>query len=131
MNGPASNVEFLLGSTSLSELSDRLEFVDAVTQSDADLAAEVDNLRIQLETDEASLETLQAAARKEAQKTEERTQEILADFTLQQDLLASIDAKLVEAQRYEKKASYAYKAARGRRTQGYGGGHSSVPMPPG
>ena len=30
MNGPASNVEFLLGSSSLSELSDRLEFVDVV-----------------------------------------------------------------------------------------------------
>ena len=111
MNGPASNVEFLLGSSSLSELSDRLEFVDAVAQSDADLAAEVENLRIQLETDEASLQTLQAAARKEAQKAEERKQEILADFELQQDLLASIDAKLAEAQRYEKKVSKAYKAA--------------------
>jgi len=132
MNGPASNVEFLLGSSSLSELSDRLEFVDAVAQSDADLAAEVENLRIQLETDEASLQTLQAAARKEAQKAEERKQEILADFKLQQDLLASIDAKLAEAQRYEKKVSKAYKAAiAAAASQGYGGGHSTVPMPPG
>ncbi|MEO8476409.1 MAG: peptidoglycan DD-metalloendopeptidase family protein [Actinomycetota bacterium] len=132
MNGPASNVEFLLGSSSLGELSDRLEFVDAVAQSDADLAAEVDNLRVQLETDEASLQTLQASARKEAQKAEVRKQEILADFTLQQNLLASIDAKLAEAQTYEKKLSKAYKAAlAAAASQGYGGGHSNVPMPAG
>ena len=132
MNGPASNVEFLLGSSSLSELSDRLEFVDAVAQNDADLAGEVENLRIQLETDEATLRTLQAAARKEAAKAEARKQEILADFQLQQDLLASIDSKLAEAKRYEKKVSKAYKAAiAAAASQGYGGGHSSVPMPPG
>jgi murein DD-endopeptidase MepM/ murein hydrolase activator NlpD len=132
MNGPASNVEFLLGSSSLSELSDRLEFVDAVAQNDADLAAEVENLRIQLETDEASLQTLQAAARKEAAKAEARKQAILSVFKLQQDLLASIDAKLAEAKRYEKKVSKAYKAAiAAAASQGYGGGHAGVPMPPG
>ncbi len=132
MNGPASNVEFLLGSSSLGELSDRLEFVDAVAQSDADLAGEVENLRIQLETDEASLESLQTAARKEHRKAEARKRSILADFTLQQDLLASIDAKLAEAKRYEQKVSKAYKAAiAAAASQGYGGGHSSVPMPPG
>lgn len=132
MNGPASNVEFLLGSSSLSELSDRLEFVDAVAQNDADLAAEVENLRIQLQTDEASLQTLQAAARKEAAKAEARKGQILADFQQQQDILASIDSKLAEAERYEKKVSKQYKAAiAAAASQGYGGGHSSVPMPAG
>ena len=41
MEGPGSSVEFFLGSASLSELSDRIEFVDAVAQNDADLAQEV------------------------------------------------------------------------------------------
>ena len=45
MDGPGSNLGFILGSTSLADLSDRLEFVNAVTDSDASLAQQVDNLR--------------------------------------------------------------------------------------
>ena len=41
MSGPASNLDWILGATSLVDLSDRVEFVDAVSQSDADLAAQV------------------------------------------------------------------------------------------
>ncbi len=41
MEGPASDVGFYLGATSLSDLSDRIEFVDVVQQEDADLAQEV------------------------------------------------------------------------------------------
>src|SRR5512133_800370 len=36
--GPASDLEIFLGATSMDDLSDRMEFVDAVTQSDAALA---------------------------------------------------------------------------------------------
>jgi len=35
MDGPASGLEFLLGSTSLADLSDRIEFVNSVVQADA------------------------------------------------------------------------------------------------
>ena len=38
MAGPGTSVEFLLGSTTLSDLSDRIEFVGALAQSDEELA---------------------------------------------------------------------------------------------
>ena len=49
MSGPGSGLELVLGATSLDDLSDRLEYVDAVAQSDADLAQQVANLQAALE----------------------------------------------------------------------------------
>ena len=48
MQGPGTPVEFLLGATSLADLSDRLEFVNALAQSDSDLADQVQNLKNEL-----------------------------------------------------------------------------------
>ena len=62
MEGPASDIGFYLGATSLSDLSDRIEFVDVVQQDDADLAQEVLNLRNQLAATEDRLEELQSVA---------------------------------------------------------------------
>ena len=54
MEGPASDIGFYLGATSLSDLSDRIEFVDVVQQDDADLAQEVLNVRNELLAAEAA-----------------------------------------------------------------------------
>ena len=48
MEGPASDVGFYLGATSLSDLSDRIEYVDVLQRDDADLAQDVLNLRNEL-----------------------------------------------------------------------------------
>ncbi len=58
--GPASDLEIFLGATSMDDLSDRMEFVDAVTQSDAALAQQASNLKVVLEIEEKSLEELEA-----------------------------------------------------------------------
>lgn len=58
--GPGTGLEFLLGADSFADLSDRLEFVGALVQSDADLAVRVDNLANELAADEAELERLRA-----------------------------------------------------------------------
>ncbi|MGH2629617.1 MAG: coiled-coil domain-containing protein, partial [Actinomycetota bacterium] len=60
MEGPASDIGFYLGATSLADLSDRIEFVDVVQQDDADLAQEVLNLRNRLAIVERRLEKLQS-----------------------------------------------------------------------
>jgi len=62
MDGPGNALEFLLGASSLSDLSDRVEFVDAVSQTDADLANEVQNLRNDLSAQEADQQELQEKA---------------------------------------------------------------------
>src|SRR5262245_8798812 len=58
--GPASDLEIFLGATSMDDLSDRMEFVDAVTRSDAALAQQASNLKVVLEIEEQSLEELEA-----------------------------------------------------------------------
>jgi murein DD-endopeptidase MepM/ murein hydrolase activator NlpD len=63
MSGPGSDLEVVLGATSLDDLSDRLEYVDAVAQSDADLAQEVANLQAALEVEQQNLEQLRVEQR--------------------------------------------------------------------
>jgi murein DD-endopeptidase MepM/ murein hydrolase activator NlpD len=84
MNGPGSSLEFLLGAASFSELSDRMEYIDALAQTDTDLATKVENLR----------NDLAARARAEARLQKKQTQVLVQ---LQNDQ-AAIDAKFQDAQ---------------------------------
>jgi murein DD-endopeptidase MepM/ murein hydrolase activator NlpD len=85
MNGPGDNFEFLLGATSLADLSDRVEFVDALSQTDADLANQVANLRNDLAAQQAEEQDLQAKAADALGKVEAES--------------AALDAKLAEQQK--------------------------------
>ena len=109
MNGPGSGLEFLLGSASLNELSDRLEFIDAAAQTDAELATEVDNLRNQLADDEAELERLRERQVNIVASKREARSELASSMRAQQDLVASIQAKEAEAGEYAKKLGREYK----------------------
>ncbi|HEY2802895.1 MAG TPA: peptidoglycan DD-metalloendopeptidase family protein [Actinomycetota bacterium] len=65
-NGPASSIDVLLGASSMADLSDRLEFMGAVSQDDADLARSAQNLSVQLQAAASRLETLQQQQQKQA-----------------------------------------------------------------
>lgn len=82
MNGPASSLEFLLGAATFSDLSDRVEYVDALAQTDNDLATQVENLR----------NDLAAKARAQGRLQAKRTQLVNG---LQRDK-AALDAKFAE-----------------------------------
>jgi murein DD-endopeptidase MepM/ murein hydrolase activator NlpD len=56
--GSSSELGVLLESNSMAELSDRIEFLDAVAGDDSDLAVRVDNERVLLEEDRGELEDL-------------------------------------------------------------------------
>ena len=132
MQGPGSSIEFLLGSASLAELSDRIEFVGAVAQSDEDLAQEVRNTQNQLTAAKESLEALQSKARTQEAQAQEAKDQVLGLFQEQQDLLAQIQSDLSRAQKNVGKADKAYEQwLKAQKAQGYGGGHPSVPMPAG
>lgn len=132
IGGPGQNFEFVVGSTSLSDLSDRLEYVDAVAQSDADLATTVQNTRNQLAYQTSQLESLQASQKELVAQTRAARAEILANFKQQGALVAQIQRDLADAERYKKKVSKQYQEAlRVAAAQGYGGGHSTVPLPAG
>lgn len=126
MEGPASDVGFFLGATSLSDLSDRIEFVDVVQQEDADLAQEVLNARNELMAAEKRLETLQSEARKRFAEAQELEAQVQADLAAQQGVFADVKDALAGATADERAAEKAYQRALA--SQSYGG-HSSIPMP--
>ncbi|MDP9341760.1 MAG: peptidoglycan DD-metalloendopeptidase family protein [Actinomycetota bacterium] len=59
-NGPAGDIEFILGSSSLTDLSDRVEFIGRLSQNDADLANQVQNRSNDLQAKRGKLEGLLA-----------------------------------------------------------------------
>ena len=98
IEGPGSNLEFLLGATSIADLSDRVEFVDAIAESDAELARTVENLKNDLAADEAELEVL--AQRQADLVAEARAiqKQIASDLAEKQRLQEAIDAAFARAQ---------------------------------
>jgi len=96
--GPGSDLEFLLGATSIADLSDRVEFVGAIAESDAELAREVENLGNQLEADKAELEVLKAKQASDVEKARALEEQIQKDLAEKQRLQAAIDAQFAAAQ---------------------------------
>ena len=129
MEGPASDIGFYLGATSLSDLSDRIEFVDVVQQDDADLAQEVLNLRNQLAATEDRLEELQSVARRRQRSAEALQAQVEADLEAQQAVLADVESTLADATVNEKEAQKAYKEWQAELAATGYGAHSSVALP--
>jgi murein DD-endopeptidase MepM/ murein hydrolase activator NlpD len=129
MEGPASDVGFYLGATSLSDLSDRIEFVDVVQQDDADLAQEVLNRRNELLAAEDRLEELQSEARRRQADAEALKTEVEDSLAAQQAVLGKAREGLTDALGDEKAAKKAYEEWQAElEATGYGG-HGTVPLP--
>jgi peptidoglycan hydrolase CwlO-like protein len=94
MEGPGNSLEFLLGATSLADLSDRVEFVDALTQTDADLANEVQNVKNELAAQAKQQAKLQARAADAYRARQATTAKVQAKLDEQQKLVDDIDAKI-------------------------------------
>jgi murein DD-endopeptidase MepM/ murein hydrolase activator NlpD len=132
ISGPATNLDWILGASSLVDLSDRMEFVDAVSQSDADLAAQVEYLHQQLTFDEARLEDLQAQRRDKLAQAKATQDRILVDLHHVQDLqarAAQIAEQFFQHFRSIKKDRAQYLQSLAAQAQG-GSHHDIVPLPP-
>jgi murein DD-endopeptidase MepM/ murein hydrolase activator NlpD len=87
MTGPASSIDFLLDAQNVTDLTDRLAYVDALARSDAELSVSVTNLKNSLAAAEATLEDQQALALRELDKARTQKAEVTALFDQQQGLL--------------------------------------------
>jgi len=87
MTGPASSIEFLLDAQNVTDLTDRLAYVDALAQSDAELSVAVVNQKNLLAAAEATLEDQQALQLRELDKARARQQDMAALFEQQEGLL--------------------------------------------
>jgi murein DD-endopeptidase MepM/ murein hydrolase activator NlpD len=98
ITGPGSGIEFLLGATSIADLSARMEYVNALSQEDADLATEVQNVRNTLAAEKADQEKLQAKAARALQKVEAQQALLDAKLDEQTAILDDLNAKKARAE---------------------------------
>jgi murein DD-endopeptidase MepM/ murein hydrolase activator NlpD len=98
ITGPGSGLEFLLGASSIADLSARMEYVNALSQEDADLATEVQNVRNTLAAQKEDQEKLQAKRAKTVKKIEGERAALNAKFDEQQALLSDLNSAKARAE---------------------------------
>jgi peptidoglycan LD-endopeptidase LytH len=120
--GPTSTIDLLLEAKTVSEFSDRLEFLDRLAQDDADLVTRVAVLSEELRREEARLERLrriQAEAEAEAEKQKNIVYSKL-------DQAEELEAQLEEQYKEELAAARAAAAAAAQ-AAAPSGGSGSIP----
>jgi murein DD-endopeptidase MepM/ murein hydrolase activator NlpD len=132
IDGPGSTTAMLLGSESMDELSDRLEFVDTIAQDDADLATRVANARTELGFAAANLADLRQQERAVLARVRADQATLVEELEQQRSLVAEIERKEAAAERYaeqldDERTEYLDSLATPPLTDGGGGG----PLPPG
>lgn len=97
IGGPLSGLQILLGSQSLSELSDGLEFADRLSQQDSDLAAEVQDRAAAIATKRQNLQALLATQNQVVKDLTDQQNTLATQFAQQQTLLASLASAKAQA----------------------------------
>jgi murein DD-endopeptidase MepM/ murein hydrolase activator NlpD len=108
MTGPASSLDFLLGAQDVADLTDRLAYVDALAQVDAELAVKVANLKNRLSAFEAQLERQRKLEVKALEKARAEKRAVAALFDEQQALVANQERLVRAAAQTFKKAKAGY-----------------------
>jgi peptidoglycan LD-endopeptidase LytH len=108
MQGPASSIDFLLGAATVADLTDRIAYVDALAQSDADLSVRVANLKNRLTAIEAQLEGDQNRQRRRLDQANRQKEQVLGLFENVQRLLERQRGLLTNAKRLYRKQKSAY-----------------------
>jgi murein DD-endopeptidase MepM/ murein hydrolase activator NlpD len=98
ITGPGSDLEFLLGATSLADLSARVEYVNALSEVDADLATEVQNVKNTLVAEKENQERLQLKAAKALRQVEAEQAALDAKLDEQTAVLDDLNAKKARAE---------------------------------
>jgi murein DD-endopeptidase MepM/ murein hydrolase activator NlpD len=90
MSGPGSSVDILLGASSIADLADRAEYAASIAQSDADLANEVENLRVGLLQEQQREEAAVAEHAEAFSSLQDQMAELQARFEREQALYQSV-----------------------------------------
>ena len=131
MEGPGSDLEFLLGASSITDLTDRLEYVKVIATNDSDLATDVQNTKNVLAAKEKNLETLQTAQQAVVIKVREKRQEVADLLRQATEKYQEIASKKAEAEKLAKKLSAQRQAWVNAHFSFSGSPHALVAMPSG
>ena len=110
MQGAGTGFEIILGSTSMSDFSDRLEFLDSVQQHDADLAVTVQGLSSQLEQRETGLSKLLSKQAVVVNRYTAAQDALNAQFQQEQSIRSDLTHKQAEVGNLVKKLQRKLKA---------------------
>src|SRR3990170_7054558 len=108
ITGPGNELEFLLGATSLADLSLRVEYVNALSENDTDLATQVQNLRNTLSVERQDQQALQTRAAEALRKVEAQKAALDAKFAEQQVIIDDLEAKKARAEELVKELEKKY-----------------------
>src|SRR5262245_17501529 len=108
ITGPGSGLELLLGANSIADLSSRMEYVNALSQEDADLATEVQNLRNALASKKDEQERLQAKAAALVARIRDQEAALQAKLDEQQAALDELNRAKARAEELVKKLEKQY-----------------------
>jgi peptidoglycan hydrolase CwlO-like protein len=108
MQGSGSSLQFILGSTSFSDLSDRVEYMSAIARNDADLAAQAESLKIQLASAAAAEQKFRAQKAAAVAKVQEKDAQVQGNLVAQQSIVSDINRKQAEADKLYKSLKKKY-----------------------
>jgi peptidoglycan hydrolase CwlO-like protein len=97
ISGPGNELEFVLGASSLSDLSARMEYVNALSQEDVDLATRVQNIKNALAAKKQDQMRLQAKAAKALAAVQEQQDALDAKLAQAQGIINDLDQKKARA----------------------------------
>lgn len=108
LGSTSGGLEFLLAASSLAELTDRVEILDALSAEDAALSERVANEAARLEFKRRRLATLERKQAEQVSLLEEEQAKLDAAFDEAEKILASIQRKEAEARKAARKARIDY-----------------------
>lgn len=103
MNGPGSSLDILLSSSSLSDLSARVEFLSALQSQDADLSAQLASVSRQLNDTRKRQTDLMRMSKDALQILEGHKNDLASRKTQLESIVTDLQAKKSEANALEKK----------------------------
>jgi peptidoglycan hydrolase CwlO-like protein len=102
-SGPGSDIEFILGSTSLSDLTDRVEIVNSAAQSDETVIAQLQAQKSALQAKQNDLFSLEQRQQDQRDKLLKQEKQVEDDLTAEQQVLTKLDADKASADKLVKK----------------------------
>jgi murein DD-endopeptidase MepM/ murein hydrolase activator NlpD len=122
-SGPGSTIEIVLGSTSASDLNERLAILDAAAQSDKDVINQLTDQTNSLHTVQKQLQRQKAALQSQQANLQAQQDALNSKFQEQADLVRSVGKKVKEAQHLIKRLQAATQIP------GYSGGGGGPAIP--
>jgi peptidoglycan hydrolase CwlO-like protein len=97
-NGPGSGLEFVLGATSLTDLSDRIEIVNRAAQSDEQLINQIHERQNRLHIQQVKLDSLETRLRSQEADLRQQQQALVDKLAAAQSVLRQLERDRSEAE---------------------------------